>query len=230
VTSIPSIRVRLQSSLYTVFALITISQISSRMGRTALEARPTTIASAPSSASSSTSRTAHSATYPSVTRRTGIAVRPSTALRSLPQTYSPRTSTGRRLVNSLLSPDTFAYSITQIVNPLGAAFNPSELNNLGCTIYQGITSGVYASLVGEANDKIEATITYLQQKLLPHFSTPYGCVVSNSSSSHVRLTDIGGLIVDLTSSLLARFPRQPPSDWSRWRAKVQHLLGMRADL
>jgi hypothetical protein len=73
---------------------------------------------------------------------------------------------------------------------LGAIFNPAELPNLGCTIYQGITSGVYASLIGEANDKIEATITYLQEKLAPHFATPYGCVVSNSSSPTVCARDI----------------------------------------
>lgn len=52
-------------------------------------------------------------------------------------------------------------------NPLGILQNPGQLSEIGCAVYQGLTSGIPASLLGEANDRISQTVTFLQDRLLP---------------------------------------------------------------
>jgi hypothetical protein len=52
-------------------------------------------------------------------------------------------------------------------NPLGILQNPGQLSQIGCAIYQGITSGIPASLLGETNDYISEAVSYVQRKLLP---------------------------------------------------------------
>jgi hypothetical protein len=52
-------------------------------------------------------------------------------------------------------------------NPLGILQNGAQLSEIGCALYQGITSGVPAALVGETNEYISAAVTYLEKNLLP---------------------------------------------------------------
>jgi len=52
-------------------------------------------------------------------------------------------------------------------NPLGALQNLGQAPEIGCAIYQGLTSGIPAALLGEANDKISQTVTFIQNQLLP---------------------------------------------------------------
>lgn len=52
-------------------------------------------------------------------------------------------------------------------NPAGILQNPGQAPEIGCAIYQGLTSGIPAALLGETNDKISETVTFLQNRLLP---------------------------------------------------------------
>jgi hypothetical protein len=52
-------------------------------------------------------------------------------------------------------------------NPLGVLQNGAQGAQIGCAIYQGITSGIPAALLGETNDYISAAVTYLQKNLVP---------------------------------------------------------------
>ena len=50
---------------------------------------------------------------------------------------------------------------------MGILQNPAQAPNLGCAIYQGLTSGIPAGLLGSTNDFISEADTYLQNNLLP---------------------------------------------------------------
>jgi hypothetical protein len=52
-------------------------------------------------------------------------------------------------------------------NPIGVLQNPGQASEIGCAIYQGVTSGIPAALLGETNDKISQTVTFIQNQLLP---------------------------------------------------------------
>lgn len=52
-------------------------------------------------------------------------------------------------------------------NPVGVLQNIGQASEIGCAIYQGLTSGIPAALLGETNDKLSQTITFLQNQLLP---------------------------------------------------------------
>jgi hypothetical protein len=52
-------------------------------------------------------------------------------------------------------------------NPIGSLQNLGQAPEIGCAIYQGVTSGIPAALLGETNDKLSQTITFLQNQLLP---------------------------------------------------------------
>lgn len=51
--------------------------------------------------------------------------------------------------------------------PLGILQNPGQLPEIGCAIYQGITSGIPAALLGESNEYISEAVSYVQKRLLP---------------------------------------------------------------
>jgi hypothetical protein len=56
--------------------------------------------------------------------------------------------------------------------------NPSELPQLGCAIYQGITSGVPVAALG-TEERAAAALTYLEQKLSPGAFNLFGCQIGN---------------------------------------------------
>ena len=62
-------------------------------------------------------------------------------------------------------------------NPIGVLQNTGQASEIGCAIYQGVTSGIPAALLGETNDKISQTVTFIQNQLLPQLpvSTVHLC-------------------------------------------------------
>jgi hypothetical protein len=58
-------------------------------------------------------------------------------------------------------------------NPVGTLQNLGQGPEIGCAIYQGLTSGIPAALLGETNDKLSQTITFLQHQLLPQLPVCY---------------------------------------------------------
>lgn len=54
-------------------------------------------------------------------------------------------------------------------NPLGILQNGAQLPQIGCALYQGLTSGVPASLAGETNEFISEAVTYVSRRLQPIF-------------------------------------------------------------
>jgi hypothetical protein len=52
-------------------------------------------------------------------------------------------------------------------NPLGILQNAGQAPEIGCAIYQGLTGGIPAALLGETNDKLSQTVTFIQNQLLP---------------------------------------------------------------
>lgn len=80
-------------------------------------------------------------------------------------------------------------------NPVGILQNPGQAPEIGCAIYQGLTSGIPAALLGETNDKISQTVTFIQNQLLPQLpvSPPTSPTCSSTLDSgpwtlHLELT------------------------------------------
>lgn len=51
--------------------------------------------------------------------------------------------------------------------PLGVLQNPAQAPQIGCAIYQGLTGGVPASLLGSTNDYASAVTEYLRKNISP---------------------------------------------------------------
>lgn len=72
-----------------------------------------------------------------------------------------------------------ARSLLQLPNPLGAVLhNPAQLPEIGCAIYQGLTSGVPTAALG-TEEKISAISTYLTQKVSSGALNLFGCDIGN---------------------------------------------------
>ena len=57
-------------------------------------------------------------------------------------------------------------------NPAGILQNPGQTGEIGCALYQGLTSGIPAALLGQANDQVSSALTFLTNNLrLPVSST-----------------------------------------------------------
>ncbi|BGP51217.1 hypothetical protein JCM10450v2_007146 [Rhodotorula kratochvilovae] len=65
-------------------------------------------------------------------------------------------------------------------NPLSAVLNGGQVNQVGCAIYQGITSGIPASLLLSTTDAVSAALTNLQNKLIPGLPNLFGCDISQN--------------------------------------------------
>ena len=69
-------------------------------------------------------------------------------------------------------------------NPLGAVLqNPGQIPQIGCALYQGITSGVPASILGSTNEFASRATQLLQQKLAPILPVSRSLVLADGSRS-----------------------------------------------
>jgi hypothetical protein len=75
-------------------------------------------------------------------------------------------------------------------NPIGSLQNLGQAPEIGCAIYQGLTSGIPAALLGETNDKLSQTITFLQNQLLPQL--PVSLVVVVRGEYHTDPQNVYG--------------------------------------
>jgi hypothetical protein len=74
---------------------------------------------------------------------------------------------------------TFLAGSINLPNPLGALLtNPAQLPEIGCAIYQGITSGVPTAALG-TEERASAAISYLEDKLSPGALKLFGCQIGN---------------------------------------------------
>ncbi|UZJ55765.1 hypothetical protein CBS101457_005085 [Exobasidium rhododendri] len=90
--------------------------------------------------------------------------------RSIP--YGIATPDG--LVTNLAA--TFLAGTINLPNPLGALLtNHAQLPEIGCAIYQGISSGVPASLIGSSAERLSTIASYVESKLGPNLPTIFGC-------------------------------------------------------
>jgi hypothetical protein len=95
---------------------------------------------------------------------------------------------------------TFLAGSINLPNPLGAVLtNPAQLPEIGCAIYQGITSGIPTAILG-TEEKVSAATTYLEQKLSPGALNAFGCPMGkftltntgNATGASLQATGPGG--------------------------------------
>ncbi|GAA5848950.1 hypothetical protein JCM9279_004674 [Rhodotorula babjevae] len=65
-------------------------------------------------------------------------------------------------------------------NPLSAVLKGGQVNQIGCAIYQGLTSGIPASLLLSTTDGVSSALTNLQNKLIPGLPNLFGCDISQN--------------------------------------------------
>jgi hypothetical protein len=131
------------------------------------------------------------------------------------------------VVNGLLPNlvPTFLHNIAP-VNPLGAILrNPTEIPQLGCAIYQGISAAIPAALLGSTNARISAAESYLRRNLLPILPVPlYGCEFVGNSTVAVSLCPSFASTCDSRRSVTADHTRRSSGD-SAWRwSSLRNLL------
>ncbi|GAA6036391.1 hypothetical protein JCM8097_001698 [Rhodosporidiobolus ruineniae] len=88
-----------------------------------------------------------------------------------------RRATPYGVANGLIPglPTTLAANPKLLPNPLSAIFASGEINQIGCAIYQGLQSGIPASVLGSTYKGVSNLITDLQHKLLPGLPNLLGC-------------------------------------------------------
>jgi hypothetical protein len=94
--------------------------------------------------------------------------------------------------------------------PLGVLQNPAQAPQIGCAIYQGLTGGVPASILGSTNEYASAVTEYLRKNIAP--------ILPVSLSS--RVYDYA----DCSAPLWMRpQPELPPGDRTK-RRTIQYRL------
>ncbi|GAA5995370.1 uncharacterized protein JCM10292_005129 [Rhodotorula paludigena] len=68
-------------------------------------------------------------------------------------------------------------------NPLSAVLNGGQINEIGCALKQGITSGIPSSLLLSTTDGLSGALTKLQNRLLPGLPNLFGCTVGEDQIS-----------------------------------------------
>ncbi|KAI9635128.1 uncharacterized protein MKK02DRAFT_32626 [Dioszegia hungarica] len=74
-------------------------------------------------------------------------------------------------------------------NPLGVLQNPAQASQIGCAVYQGLTGGIPASLLGSTNDYASRATELLRKNLLPILPPLYGC---DPDQNTLQETSAGG--------------------------------------
>ncbi|GAA5913046.1 hypothetical protein JCM6882_005546 [Rhodosporidiobolus microsporus] len=94
-----------------------------------------------------------------------------------------RRATPYGFVNGLVPglPGTLAANPKLLPNPLSAIFASGQVSQIGCALYQGITSGIPASILGSTVESVSQLTKSLQQKLLPGLPNLFSCDVDQNS-------------------------------------------------